>query len=512
MISRRDSLKLGAALAALGALPAGATGLGDAFELDLGDAKPFSRDALRAMAKALSQTDYQKPPMVPQGWQDLSYEQYRSIWFDSRHALWRDTDRPARLEFFPAGLYFPNAIEVHVVEGDTARPVMFDLAAFDRTDQFPDLPSEGMGYSGIRVRGPIEGKGHLSEYAVFQGASYFRAIGKGQTYGLSARGLALGTGDEAGEEFPEFRAFWVEAPEAGSDEMIIHALLDGPSVAGAYHFRIQPGDETVMDVEAELFPRVSLTHVGIGAGTSMFLFDETNRSRFDDFRSAVHDSDGLLVQNGNGEVLWRPLANPVRLERSFFVDENPRGFGLMQRSRRPEQFADLSAKYHNRPCLWVEPQGDWGRGSVMLVEIPADKEIYDNIVAYWRPREPLTKGDMHSFTYRLRWGADPATTNPVARVTNTRMGQRVFEDGRIAAIDFEPNPAFEGDLSEIGVHVSSNRGKVSEGILHRNPATGGVRLDFTYLPGDARSMELRAQLRKDGRNLSEVWLYRWTRA
>ncbi|MEM9270711.1 MAG: glucan biosynthesis protein, partial [Pseudomonadota bacterium] len=373
----------------------------------------------------------------------------------------------------------PSPITIHVVEGGQARPIEFDFEAFDKTDKFPDLPMDGMGFSGFRLRSELERPGIFTEYAVFQGASYFRAIGAGQSYGLSARGLALKTGDAEGEEFPEFRAFWLEAPEAGAQTVTLHALLDSPSVAGIYSFKITPGDDTLMDVTAEIFPRVPLEHVGLAAETSMFLFDETNRSQFDDFRSGVHDSDGLSIYNGAGEWLWRPLANPARLERSFFVDENPRGFGLMQRTRRAEDYGDLQAHYHKRPGLWVTPGEAWGEGSVMLVEIPADKEIYDNIVAYWRPRAPLESGKGHRFSYRLTWGADPAGPAMLARVTNTRMGERVFEEGRIAAIDFAPHPSLPEDLSEVTTFVSANRGRVSKGILHRNPATGGVRLDFT---------------------------------
>ncbi|MEO1549255.1 MAG: glucan biosynthesis protein G [Pseudomonadota bacterium] len=508
--TRREILALGAALAALGLAPAAA--VGDVPRLpEFGAAEPFSLDGLRKRAETRAMRRYIAPRKVPKGWRDLSYDQYQKIWFDGRNALWSDSDRPARVDFFPAGLYFPSPITINVVQAGQARPIKFDFEAFDKTDKFPDLPMEGMGFSGFRMRAELETPGIFTEYAVFQGASYFRGIGAGQIYGLSARGLALKTGDAEGEEFPEFREFWLEAPEAGAQTVTLHALLDSPSVTGVYSFTITPGDNTLMDVSAELFPRVPLDHVGIAAETSMFLFDETNRARFDDFRSAVHDSDGLSIYNGAGEWLWRPLANPARLERSFFVDENPRGFGLMQRTRRAEDFGDLFAHYHKRPGLWVTPGEGWGAGSVMLVEIPSDKEIYDNIVAYWRPRQPLQPGMGHRFTYRLTWGADPAGPAMLARVTNTRMGQRVFEEGRIAAIDFGAHPSLPEDLSEVTTFVSANRGRVGEGVLQRNPATGGVRLDFTYDPGTARAMEMRAQLRLAGRNISEVWMYRWTR-
>lgn len=509
-MTRRDCLALSAAFAAVGTK--GFAQDDPEFGMSLGASKPFVAEDILNRARDLAAKPYQPAAQVPLEWRELSYDQYRSIWFDTRNALWRDTDRPAQLEFFAPGLYFPTPIEVHVIGDDrqTSAPVEFDLNAFDRTDMFPEVPIDNtLGYSGFRIHGEIETPGIKSEYAVFQGASYFRAIGRGQIYGLSARGLALDTASPDGEEFPDFRAFWVEAPAPGSGEIVVHALLDGPSVTGAYRFQIAHGSTTVMNVEATIFARRELENVGLGAETSMFFFDETNRNRFDDFRPAVHDSDGLLIVNGAGEVLWRPLANPNELQISSFVDDNPKGFGLMQRARNLSDFADLQAHYHRRPGLWVTPGEDWGQGSVTLVEIPTDREIYDNIVAYWRPRQPIPAGGSHSFSYRLDWCEDAPIPMDRARVINSRMGAR-FGGGRIATIDFGPHGQLPEDLSELQIHVSANRGETSDGVVQHNPETGGARLAFTFDPGEHRSVELRAQLMRDGQAASEVWLYRWT--
>lgn len=226
-----------------------------------------------------------------------------------------------------------------------------------------------------------------------------------------------------GEEFPDFTSFWMERPTTGSDNVIIHALLDSPSCTGAYRFDVAHADKTVIQVEAEIFAREDITHIGIAPLTSMFLFDDTDRQRFDYFRPSVHDSDGLLIHNGAGEIIWRPLANPLSLQISAFADNNPKGFGLCQRSREFSQFNDLEAHYHKRPSLWVTPGEGWGRGSVPLVEIPADLEIYDNIVAYWRPSADLAAGDSHRMTYRLDWGDAPAPQKAM-EVLNTASGGR----------------------------------------------------------------------------------------
>jgi len=261
--------------------------------------------------------------------------------------------------------------------------------------------------------------------------------------------------------------------------------------------------------EAEVFARRQLRHVGLGALTSMFQFDATNRDRFSDFRPAVHDSDGLLIHNGAGETLWRPLANPRELQLSAFRDNDPRGFGLMQRSQDFDDFSDLEALYHRRPSVWIVPRGGWGRGAVTLVEIPTEDEIYDNIVAYWRPDTPVEGGGSLAFAYDMSWSGATAWGNGL-RVIDTRAGQ-VRSDGIIFAVDFENGPDLPADLGEVRATVRSSAGEVSTGILQRNPSTGGARFSFTLRPGTATLAEMRAELRTaDGAALSETWLYRWT--
>lgn len=509
---RRDVL---AGLMALAALPSRAqasTAPAEAIPgLQLGEAEPFHPADLRKIAADLAAAPHVAPTRIPEAWTDIDYDDYRAIWFDSRNALWQASGKePFRVDVFPPGLYFPTPVRIDIVEDGATRPVLFDMAVFDRTDRFPDLPiDDTLGYSGLRLRAELETQGIFTEFAVFQGASYFRGIGAGQIYGLSARGLAIDTAEPGGEEFPEFRRFWIERPQPDAAELVVHALLDSPSCTGAYSFRIRPGSALGMVVEAEVFARRNLTHLGLGVLTSMFQFDETNRHRFSDFRSAVHDSDGLLMHNGAGETLWRPLANPRSLQISAFQDTDPRGFGLMQRAQDPEDFADLEALYHRRPSLWITPRGGWGRGAVTLVEIPTDDEIYDNIVAYWRPADPVAKGGSLAFAYDMTWSS--ATAHGAGlRVLNTRAG-RSRSDGIVFAIDFENGPSLPADLSQVRALVRASAGDVSPGILQRNPATRGARFNFLLRPGDAVLAEMRAELRAaDGAPLSEVWFYRWT--
>lgn len=472
---------------------------------------PFSRSILEDKARRLSQSPYVARPLIPEPWRKLTYDEFQHIWFDEKQAMWNDTDSALKLDLFTAGLYVERPVGIHLIENGQARTIAYDPTKFDRTGAFPDLPvDETMGYSGFRMRAELNRDGIFEEFMVFQGASYFRAIGNMQTYGLSARGLALRTGDPNGEEFPDFIDFWIERPAPDTTEFVVHALLDSPSVTGAYSFQIQHGFPTQVEVDAALFPRVDLQHVGLASLTSMFLFDETNRHRFDDFRPAVHDSEGLMIWNGNGERLWRPLANHTGVEVSAFVDNNPKGFGLVQRDRTAESYADLEAHYEARPTLWITPNGNWGEGAVELIEIPADKEIYDNIVAYWRPNAVMPAGSEQRISYQMAWGDEPDELPDLSRVTNTRIGKGFDQIKTVFAIDFETHAAFEGPLDDLEIILESHGGTVSQGVLQRNPGTGGLRLAFSLEPSETTTTELRAQLLRDEKPVTEVWLYRWT--
>ncbi len=499
-----------ASLAALAASPALAEGTAEP-GLQLHKPLPFDPNDIVERARTLSQKAYQPPKRIPQEWTEISYEDYVSIWFDVRNALWsKEPETPLQLDVFAPGLYFPHPIDIAVVENGMAQPLKFDFDVFDKTDKFPKLPTDDtLGYSGLRLRSELEQAGIYQEFAVFQGASYFRAIGTGNIYGQSARGLAIDTASPQGEEFPDFRAFWIEKPAPDEATFIVHALLDSPSCTGAYRFEITPGSPLTMDITTRLFPRRDIDNIGIAPLTSMFQYDQTNRHRFTDFRPAVHDTDGLLINNGAGETIWRPLANPSKLQISAFQDNNPKGFGLLQRAREYSDFADLEALYHRRPGVWVEPKGDWGKGSVTLVEIPTTSEIYDNIVCYWRPEGGLAQGSETELSYRLTWGEEISYGQGLT-VLNTMMGSAFENNGTIVLIDFADAQHVPEDLAEVEIVVNSSAGEVSSGVLQRNPETNGPRLAFKFHPGDETLIEFRAQLRLEGAPLSEVWLYRWT--
>ena len=276
---RREFLAMLASVAAAPVFAANEPGI------QLGAPAEFTTDVVRKLAIEKARKPYKPQPLIPDAWQNLSYDEYRMIWFDSRNALWqKEQETPLKVDVFPPGLYYPRAVKTFAVSDGQARAMQFDLNVFDRSDMFPEVPiDDTLGYSGLRLRSELREPGIFEEFAVFQGASYFRGIGTGQTYGLSARGLAIRTGDPAGEEFPDFTHFWIEQPEPGASSVVMHCLLDSPSCTGAYRFEIVHGETLVMNVETEIFARTDLTHVGIAPLTSMYLFDDMDRNRFDDF-------------------------------------------------------------------------------------------------------------------------------------------------------------------------------------------------------------------------------------
>ncbi len=417
--------------------------------------------------------------------QQLSYDQYRDIRFKPEMALWRNEQVPFRVELLPAGFPVSNTGEDRR-RSKAAWPAIWSARRTclrsARTSQ-KQLANQTLPLSGFRVRTLLNSRSVWDEFMVFQGASYFRAVPRGGQYGLSARGLAIRTAHPAGEEFPAFTQFWIERPGANSSGIVVHALLDSPSTTGAYRFSIQPGTETVMDVDVTLFPRVDLDNIGLAPLTSMFLFDESERTRIDDFRDEVHDSDGLQVVTASGERLRRPLRNPTELQVSAFTAEAPRAFGLVQRSRRISDYRDFEAKYELRPSAWIEPTSDWGKGSVDLVEIPTENETNDNVVTFFRPHYVLPAGKPWHVSYRVRWNATPRITPSLGRAVATRSGPTIDGKRRIFVVDF----AGAGrNIEDLKLDIGASAGKLSHPTLQQNPLTKGVRASFELDPAGSQ--------------------------
>jgi periplasmic glucans biosynthesis protein len=471
----------------------------------------FDAATVRNLARGLALKPYQPPDSkLPDALANLKYSEYQTLRFDKSKALWRGNGGKFSVEFFHRGSLFKDRIEIFEVAEGQARPIRYSTDLFDLSKLQTKLEGD-LGFAGFRVHYPLNRPGVDDEVCAFLGASYFRAVARGQGYGLSARGLAIKTGDPSGEEFPVFKSFWLERPGKGSDVMVIHALLDSQSAAAAFRFTLRPGAETNMDTEMALYPRVDLTQAGLAPMTSMFLFDSTNRGGFDDYRNAVHDSHGLAMMSGKGERIWRALNNPKTLQISALGDASPRGFGLVQRERNFLDYQDLEAVYEKRPSLWVEPLGDWGEGAVALVEIPTDREVNDNIVAFWRPKDKFAAKSEQILAYRLHWCWEPAEDPGLAQVTQTRCGLSFDQKNRQFVVDFA-GPVFKGraNAEPPEIDVSADKGHVHDATLQ--PMAGGQawRLSFQLATGDEKPIELHARLLDSGHPITETWGYRWT--
>ena len=478
------------------------------------EGQPISRQALLDYAREVSKAPYQAPRAdITRALTQLTLEQYRQIQFKPDKRLWAGENRGFALDLLPPGNVFTTPVAIRTVESGVIRDQRFSADLFDY-GSVPPLPADAaLPFTGFQALAPLNRPDQMNEVMTFQGASFFRAIARGQTFGLQSRGLILNVAEPQGEEFPAFRTFWIERPGAGSTSLVIHGLLDSDSVTGLYRFALRPGDITVCDTEVTLFPRVDLAHVGLAPLTANFLFAPNDRTNVDDVRGGVHDVNGLEMWNGNGEWVWRPLHNPDTLQISAFVDQNPKGFGLLQRDRRFEAYNDLDARFERRPSVWIEPLSDWGQGQIQLVEIPVNDEMNRNILAYWRPRQPLAKGGEHSFAYRMHWCWQPPERPSMPHVVATRTGRAPGGGGRRRRIMvYFSSDEFADPTRGVGLkpNLSNQRGKIS-GIDGRFvPELRLYRVTFELDPEAANQVEMRLVLERDGQPQSETWLYRWT--
>jgi glucans biosynthesis protein len=379
---------------------------------------------------------------------------------------------------------------------------------------------DNSGFAGFRFQEARTGKldWRKNDWVAFLGASYFRAIGELYQYGLSARGLAVDVAVFGkNEEFPDFTHVYFETPQPGSNTVTVYALLDGPSVAGAYRFVMQRAAAVIMDIDSAVYLRQDVSRLGLAPLTSMYWYSEKSKATAIDWRPEIHDSDGLAMWTGSGERIWRPLNNPPRIITSAFTDESPKGFGLLQRDRNFDHFLD-GVYYDRRPSLWIEPQGTWGRGSIQLVEIPTDDEIHDNVVAMWVPAEPVRVGQALELRYRMHWAAEEPYPTPLARVVATRLGNggqagtNRPKGVRKFMVEFIGQPLTKLPSGVIPKPVlSASRGEFSNILTEAVPnnVPGHWRTQFDLSVTGTEPVEMRCYLRNENEVLSETWLYQY---
>jgi glucans biosynthesis protein len=518
-MDRRTFLGAIAAAAALGAGPAWAQGDRGLAGQRLGPPRTFSFEALVRRARRMA-TEPHAPParLDPDLFRSITYEELGKVRFRADHALFADGPGVYPASFFLPGKFSPDPVRIFAVAGARAREVLYSPAYFDIPDgslvrQLPD----DAGFAGFRLQeSRFRDDWRTQDWIAFLGASYFRAIGALGQYGLSARGIAVDTAMPVPEDFPHFREFYIAPAEREGEPVIVHALLDGTNVTGAYRFAIRRTEGVVMDIDARVFPRRDIGQLGLAPLTSMFWYAEYGRGRSLDWRPEIHDSDGLALWTGAGERIWRPLNNPPATTTSVFTDDNPRGFGLLQRDRDFSHFLD-GVHYELRPSLWVEPLGGWGKGSVRCVEIPTDDEIHDNIVAFWTPAEPARRGTDYALRYRLHWLADePYPAANIARTVATRLG-RGGQPGKPRpegvykfVVEFAGGP-LNGlpDKAKLEPIITAARGKTSYVFTERIPGTERWRCQFDLTAEGKAPVELRLFLRLGRHAATETWLYQF---
>jgi periplasmic glucans biosynthesis protein len=461
------------------------------------------------LAKKAAEESYRPPASVPDFLKTLSYDDYRDIRFDVKQSLWRERGN-FRLQLIHPGFVYGNAVRLSTIEGGAVHRIEFNSNLFTYgRNKFADKIPADLGFAGFRIAYPLNKKGDFNHVLVFAGASYFRGVAKGEVFGLSARGLAIDTGLPSGEEFPVFTEFWLERPDPVAHQMRLYALLDSPSVTGAYAFAVEPGETTLVQVRARLFMRKAVKELGIAPLTSMFFYGEEKPRPQGQWRPEVHDSDGLLMRSADNEWLWRPLGNPEKLRVSYFEFNNPRGFGLLQRDRSFQDYEDLETRHELRPNAWIVPTGAWGRGFVKLIEIPSQKETNDNVVAYWIPRSSPPPGQPLNFSYQLRFESKEPAEGRDGRVVATRLGSGDKEDWQRIVIDFEGakiNALPDSTRVKAVIGVGPEAQLVQQSVI-RNVVTGGWRLAFQIKRTQGKPLELRAYLQSGEDILTETWCY-----
>ncbi len=481
----------------------------------------FGMKQVVQQARQLAQAPYKAPDEVPASLLNLSYDDFRQIRFDPVNMLWHQSQGNFQVMLTAPGKFFRYPVQINVVDAAGAHRVDFHKEWFSWPSGFAEKVPDDLGYAGFRLTYPLNQPDAQNQFLSFAGASYFRGVARGENFGLSARGIAIDTGLASGEEFPNFTEFWLVRPSPDAHAIKFYALLDGPSLTGAYQFVVFPGAPLRIEVHARLFVRQSIELLGLAPLTSMFFYGANTPRPVAKWRPQVHDSDGLLIHSGTSEWLWRPLINPPTLQMNYFVTNSPKGFGLLQREQSFSAYEDAEARYDNRPSAWVVPHGDWGKGHVVLTEIPTNAETNDNIVAFWSPSDKAEAGDTYNLHYTLYFGDPTISRNPMARVVATYVGMgasatAVEPDAgsyRIQ-VDFAPNDLASGDVAEISSDTPVQAvvtGLDDTQVLHQTvrwlPVAKVWRLSILAKPAKGQSTMLRAYLKSGQSTLSETWSY-----
>jgi periplasmic glucans biosynthesis protein len=482
---------------------------------------PFGYPDVVKRARDLAAAPFESAiPPLPDGLANLDFDGWRDIRFKSDKPLLGQEGANFRLELFHLGHLYKRPVVVNVLRDGIPAPIPYAANLFDYGHTKLGVLPVNLGFAGFRLRFPINAPHVWDEVIAFLGASYFRFLGRGQRYGLSARGLAIGAAPRLNEEFPFFREFWIETPDATAEHIVIYALLDGESATGAFRFDLNPGQETFIDANVTLFARKATPALGLAPLSSMYFVGKADRRFADDFRGELHDSDGLLMHTGAGEWIWRPLSNPPAPRVSDFLDANPRGFGLLQRDRDFGDYEDLELAYELRPSYWIEPHEGWGEGRVELVELPTSDETNDNIVVAWAPKQGLDVGKPLVFGYRITAMAMDQSLTPAGRTVATfHVSARALGSpdpppppgATRFLIDFSGGDLsyYMSDPSLVETVATASAGRILRTFLTPNTHIRGFRAGVDVAVDPGQSTDLRIFLRSGPKALTETWTFPW---
>ncbi len=478
-------------------------------------AAPFGFDDVVQKARALADQAHSAPPTIPRFMRDIGHEAYRNIRFDPTRSLWRESGSRFQVRMLSAGHVYAHPVAINIVDAQGVSSVPYQKSSYSFADEELErrVPAD-LGHAGFQLSWPLMGGNEQVAFMSFAGASAFRVIGRANVGGASTRGIAVNTGLMSGEEFPVFTEFWLERPAPDAHAMKFHALLDGRSLTGAYQFTVWPGEPTRVQVDSVLFPRVGIERLGVAPLVAMFLHGENTGRPIGAWRPEAHDADGLLIHDGvSDEWLWRPLINPQTLQVDSFATDNVRGFGLLQRDTRFESYQDLAAGFEHRASTWVEPRGDWGKGQVMLVQLPTPDATNDNVVAFWSPQQRPQPDTPLQLSYQISFGSPEVTRSTPGRAINTFVGgglmagdppgsYRFHVDFAGGAIDkLKPRAAVTANVT------AGENSQVLEHFVEYNEAIKGWRLSILAQPAEGQPLSLRAFLREGDNTISETWSY-----
>lgn len=477
--------------------------------IKLAPAEDFQPSDVADLARGLAKQPFRPISSdLPDPFKSLGYDAYQAITLKPQARIWANETFGFVIEPMQRGFQTVNPIQLNLVVDGKAYRLVYSTDLFDFAKLKPSPTLGDIGFAGFHVSVP-QGKTGSRELATFQGSNFFRALADGQVAGLMARALALKVADQKGEETPLFRSIWIEKPNVVDNLLVVHALIDSDSVVGAFRFTIRPGEAAIVDTECTLIPRADIDNYGLASMSATHLLGTLDHKRFDDYRPNVAEVAGLQMLTGANEWVWRPVTNRETLQISTFVDNKPRGFGLLLRDRNFESYDDEFEHWEKRPSLWIEPIGDWDEGGVQLIEIPSQSDANDNILCFWRPKAPLKAGVEASFAYRMFWCWDPPNRPDVAHTIHSRSGtngtrQRYFVEFQGDILNDEAKTV---DLSPT---LTAGTGSITMMQTFADKDRKAYRVFFELDPGNAESSELRLVLESKGQRVSETWLYRWT--